>query len=98
MYPIPTNTPAGCSGNRQSRSIGEDGDTGSDATPRVLLYMDIIPCLYVSLLRLSELSQAKEDKQISPPHAISSCCYGGWRYGRHRAGEKPVRVIWAYGI
>jgi hypothetical protein len=28
--------------NVQSRSIGEDGDTGSDVTPRVPLYMDII--------------------------------------------------------
>lgn len=48
MYPIPTNTPAGCSGNRQSRSIGEDGDNAGDSTPRVLLYMDIIPFIKVS--------------------------------------------------
>jgi len=43
MYPIPTNTPAGCYGNMQSRSIGEDGDNAGDSTPRVLLYMNIIP-------------------------------------------------------
>ena len=40
MYPILTDTPAGCTGNRQSRSIGEDGDPASDGTLRVLLYMD----------------------------------------------------------
>ena len=28
------------SGNRQSRSIGEDGDTAGDGTPRAPLYMD----------------------------------------------------------
>jgi len=42
MYPIPTNTPAGCISNVQSRSIGEDGDNAGDGTPRVLPYMDII--------------------------------------------------------
>jgi len=47
MYPIPTNTPAGCSGNRQSRSIGEGGDNAGDGTPRVPLYMNILDLRFV---------------------------------------------------
>jgi hypothetical protein len=100
MYPTSTNTPAGCSGNRQSRSIGEDGDTAGDGTPRVPLYMDrnSFTCTFRYFKCPTYHTIVREDMQISPPHAISFCCYGGWRYGRHRAGEKPAGVIRAYGI
>ena len=47
VYPIPTDTPAGCSGNRQSRSIGEGGDNAGDGTPRVLLYMNYLVLRFV---------------------------------------------------
>ena len=66
MYPIPTNTPAGCTGNRQSRSIGEDGDTAGDGTPRVLLYMNIISCFTFRnsyYLNFTQLNLWKEDIQ-----------------------------------
>ena len=92
MYPIPTNTPAGCTGNRQSRSIGEDGDTGSDVTPRVLLYMDIISLFVRFVMHECPIfSICKEGVIISPPHAIWFCCYGGRRYGRRRVREKRKR-------
>ena len=65
MYPTSTNTPAGCSGNRQSRSIGEDGGAGSNVTPRVPLYMDIIPCLYTSKYVIPELNERVRNKPTS---------------------------------
>ena len=91
MYPTSTNTPAGCTGNRQSRSIGEGGDTGSDVTPRVPLYMDII----FSFVRfvISNTRTCQEGMQISPPHAIYFRCNGGRRYGRRRVCGKHTGVI-----
>jgi hypothetical protein len=76
MYPTSTNTPDGCSGNRQSRSIGEDGDTAGDGTPRVPLYMDIIS-LFVRFVITAVRTQQREDRKIDLPHAISKGCYGG---------------------
>ena len=31
------------------------------------------------------------------PHAILFCCYGGWRYGRHRVREKRTAEMQAHG-
>jgi len=32
------------------------------------------------------------------PHAILSCCHGGWRYGRHRVREKRTAEMQAHGV
>jgi len=56
MNPIPTNTPAGCSGNRQSRSIGEDGDNAGDGTPRVPLHMNNLALHFVIPIRVKCLT------------------------------------------
>ena len=34
---------------------------------------------------------------MSLPHAILPCCYGGWRYGRHRVREKRTAEMQAHG-
>jgi len=91
MYPIPTNTPAGCTGNRQSRSIGEDGEHASDGTPRVLLYMNIIPRFTFRYTEYPNFPFYERGYSINLPHAILSCCNGEWRYGRHRIRENRSR-------
>ena len=40
----------------------------------------------------------KEDTKMGLPHAILFCCYGGWRYGRHRVREKRIAVMQAHGV
>ena len=96
MYPIPTNTPAGCSGNRQSRSIGEDGDNASNGTPRVLLYMNYLVLRFV--IPFIRTFIYERGYRINLPHAILSCCYGGRRYGRCRIRANRIGVIQVYGI
>ena len=32
------------------------------------------------------------------PHAILFCCYGEWRYGRHRVREKRTAGMQAHGV
>ena len=97
MYPTPTNTPAGCSGNRQSRSIGEDGDNASDGTPRVLLYMNNLALRFVIPFAPPSIIYVR-GHSINLPHAILSCCNGERRYGRRRIRENRIGVIQVYGI
>jgi len=98
MYPIPTNTPAGCSGNRQSRSIGEDGDNAGDGTPRVPLYMNYLVFTFRYTEYLNFHFYNGRRYRINLPHAILSCCYGGRRYGRRRIRATRIGVIQVYGI
>ena len=98
VYPTPTDTPAGCSGNRQSRSIGKDGDHAGDGTPRVPLYMNYLVLRFVIPFIRTFIFYNERGYSINLPHAILSCCNGGWRYGRHRIRANRIGVIQVYGI
>ena len=62
------------------------------------IWIEILLFVHFVTMRVQPFPFGKEDTKMGLPHAILFCCYGEWRYGRHRVREKRTAEMQAHGV
>ncbi len=62
------------------------------------IWIEILLFVHFVTMRVQPFPFGKEDTKMGLPHAILFCCYGEWRYGRHRVREKRTAGMQAHGV